>query len=645
MRIKKAIAIIIVIFLGINDAVAQLCQGSLGDPIVNITFNAGSNPGAALSAGTTFYTYFTSDCPNDGFYTVRNNTSSCFGSSWHSLAADHTGNPNGYFMLVNASLQPSPFYVDTVRGLCSNTTFEFAAWIVNMLKTSSCDGNGIKPNLTFTIERTDGTVLQTYNTGFINSGASPQWQQFGFFFTTPAGVSDIVLRIFNNSQGGCGNDLALDDITFRPCGPLITTSVDGYTSDSIIYCEDGNHSFNLRAALSTGFTNPVYQWQESADGINWTDIAGANTAVYAINFSAVTTGAYRYRLAAAEQANFPSVKCRVVSPVITIVKKTKPVTNIDITSPACEGTPVIFTASGGASYTWSGQDGSVLGEAKNTFTIQDIQLNAAGKIYVKVESAEGCSQLDSSILQVLPAPTAAVPFDSAFICTGDAVQLGASGGIGYTWSPSTGLSRTDIAGPEASPLSNTDYVVTATGSNGCTGTASIHLTVFENIKADAGPDRVIIKGEPVMLANGTGEGYYTWSPSMYLDNPSAKEPFASPPQDMDYILTAASVAGCNTDTDTVHIQVFNDIYVPNAFSPNGNGYNDTWNIPALTAFPGFELYVYNRAGNVVYQCKNNFIPWDGYYKGTVLDPGAYVYLIKLNNTKKRVLKGTLMLLR
>jgi len=67
----------------------------------------------------------------------------------------------------------------------------------------------------FQIEGTDGTVLNSYSTGNIPNLSAPSWQQFGFFFATPVGVSDIVLKIINNSPGGCGNDLALDDITFR----------------------------------------------------------------------------------------------------------------------------------------------------------------------------------------------------------------------------------------------------------------------------------------------------------------------------------------------------------------------------------------------------------------------------------------------
>src|SRR5688572_5438044 len=132
-------------FFNPHELRSQLCQGSLGDPLVNITFGSGPNPGPPLSAATTSYQFVSGDCPGDGFYTVRTNSSNCFGNSWHNLAADHTGN-QGYFMLVNASFQPSAFFLDTVRGLCGGTTYEFAAWVMNMLLPSSCASAGIQPN-------------------------------------------------------------------------------------------------------------------------------------------------------------------------------------------------------------------------------------------------------------------------------------------------------------------------------------------------------------------------------------------------------------------------------------------------------------------------------------------------------------------
>jgi hypothetical protein len=88
---------------------AQLCNGSLGDPVVNIRFDAS---GAVNVPG---YSYTSSSCPNDGSYTIVSSTSGCFGNSWHTVSSDHTG--GGYFMLVNASFQPGDFFVQTVSDL------------------------------------------------------------------------------------------------------------------------------------------------------------------------------------------------------------------------------------------------------------------------------------------------------------------------------------------------------------------------------------------------------------------------------------------------------------------------------------------------------------------------------------------------
>ncbi|HMI77918.1 MAG TPA: hypothetical protein VK484_03950, partial [Ferruginibacter sp.] len=273
MRLKF-FTIFFVMLVIINSAHAQLCQGSLGDPIVNTTFGTGTNPGPPLLAATTTYQYLPGDCPNDGYYTVRNNTTACFGNSWHTVTADHTGDPNGYFMLVNASYQPGAFYLDTVRGLCGNSTYEFAAWIMNVLLTSSCGGSGIQPDLTFRIEKTDGTLLQSYNSGNIPATATPSWKQYGFFFTTPVAATDIVLRIVNNAPGGCGNDIALDDITFRPCGPLLTATITGMPTNTASLCEGTAGSFSFSCSVSGGFSNPTFQWQERFNGGAWINIPG-----------------------------------------------------------------------------------------------------------------------------------------------------------------------------------------------------------------------------------------------------------------------------------------------------------------------------------------------------------------------------------
>ena len=283
---------------------AQVCTGGLGDPVVNITFGTAGAPDLNFPPPSA-YTYTTDKCPNDGFYTITTQTSGCFGNSWYTVNNDHTG--GGAFMLVNASYNPGDFFKTTVSALCPNTTYEFAAWVMNVLNYSS----GIKPDLTFTIETPGGVVLNSYSTGPISITGSPNWQKVGFFFTTDPANPTIILRITNNAPGGNGNDLALDDITFRPCGPATTSSVRG-GSDNNDVCEDAQPDYIFDGTVSTGYSNPIYQWQVSNDnGASWTDIPGASSLQYTRRPTAA--GDYLYRLSVAEAGNFSLPNCRVAS--------------------------------------------------------------------------------------------------------------------------------------------------------------------------------------------------------------------------------------------------------------------------------------------------------------------------------------------
>lgn len=461
---------------------AQLCNGSLGDPIVNITFGAGSNPGPQLNAIGVGYRYQSPDCPDDGEYSIRNATTACFNNTWHSLASDHTGDPQGYFMLVNASYQPSDFYVDTVRNLCANTTYEFAAWLMNVIRTP----NSIMPNITFQLEMPDGTILKKVNTGDLPVTASPQWKQYGFWFSTPPGLQTVVLRITNNAPGGIGNDIALDDITFRPCGPEVKAAIAG-DGDTLDVCEDELGTFTLQSEVVDGYNAPFYQWQISTNkGTTWTDIPGANTLTY--NAQPVGVGTYYYRLSVAERENANIKPCRVAS--------------------------------------------------------------------------------NPLVIDVHPLPL-----------------------------------------------------------------------------VDAGPDRRMIKGFPTSLS-GTVNGdnvTYAWSPALYLGDTTKLNPVVDATEDMLYTLTAETVFGC-TNRDEVKVQVANALYVPNAFSPNRDGINDTWRIPFLDPYLEAEVLVYNRYGQQVYHSNEAAVTWDGMYQHKPLPPGVYVYVIRIKKWQK-TLKGTVTIVR
>lgn len=298
---------------------AQLCTGSLGDPVVNITFGNGSGFSGFTAPG---YTYTTNTCPNDGFYTIVSTTSGCFNGSWHTVTSDHTG--GGAFMLVNASNNPGDFFVSTVTGLCPNTTYEFSSWVLNVLHRPG--GDGIMPNITFRIETPAGAVLGSYNSGDIPQTDSPVWNQYGFYFTTTSGNPDVVIRMTNNAPGGIGNDLALDDITFRPCGPSLSSFITSTATDHIDICINDQEEYDFDATLSPGFLSPVFQWQLSIDsGKTWNDIAGQSSTQFVRN--PTLAGNYWYRLTVAEAGGISIPSCRIASNVLRITIHPKPLVN------------------------------------------------------------------------------------------------------------------------------------------------------------------------------------------------------------------------------------------------------------------------------------------------------------------------------
>jgi gliding motility-associated-like protein len=214
-------------------------------------------------------------------------------------------------MLVNASYTPSDFFVATVKDLCPNTNYEFAAWIMNVLSSF-----GIKPNVTFTIEEPNGTVLQTFSTGDIQETSSPTWKQYGFYFTTPADNAEIVLRMRNNAPGGGGNDLALDDITFRPCGPIIQATMIGH-SDTVDVCQAHRERYVFNGTASSDYVDPLYQWQSSRDtGATWIDIPGATSGTY--QAEPVGPGWFGYRLSITERSSASILSCRIASTVLVV---------------------------------------------------------------------------------------------------------------------------------------------------------------------------------------------------------------------------------------------------------------------------------------------------------------------------------------
>lgn len=609
----------------------QTCTGSLGDPIININFGRGVNNIGSQIVETNYI--FKAGFPDDGQYTIIK-SSAGLNSNWHPNIVNRTPNdPDGYFMLVNADINKGIFYQTTIDNLCPNTTYEFAAWIINIMRNGT-----IRPNVRFTITN-DGLPIPggDFFTKDIPEGSATDWIKYGTVFTTPARVGTLTLKMTNENPGGFGNDLGLDDITFRPCGPTISSTINN-TSMSTNLCEGESGSFNLSSTVSSGYNDPVYQWQEFI-GTNWVNIVGETATQTTRVFTNAQPGIYQYRLAVAERANINSANCRVSSATLTVNVNAKPTPTATNSSAACEGSTVQLNVDQGVLFEWTGPNFS---STLQNPQIPNVTTANTGTYLVKVTNAAGCIATTSTQVNVLPAINANINISNTTICENQSVNLVASGGTTYTWLPAEGLSNPSIANPIASPQQTTKYTVTI--SNGaCSETEEVTITVLKNANANAGDDKKLLVGQSVVL-NGAALGdniTYLWSPTDYLDDPSKLNPVATPPTDITYTLTVQS--NCNLIFDDVFVKVYPKIEIPNTFTPNGDGINDTWNIPSISAFEKPMLQVINRNGQLVYETRNAE-PWDGKSAGKNVPVGIYYYHIYLNEDFK-LYSGWVMLTR
>ncbi|MEO8854593.1 MAG: gliding motility-associated C-terminal domain-containing protein [Ginsengibacter sp.] len=627
---------LVLLFVFSSELSAQLCTGSLGDPVVNITFGSGTNPGPPLGSLTN-YTYVTDQCPQDGYYTIANSVPNCFNNTWHSTS-DHTGDLHGYMMVVNASYNPGDFFVKKVEGLCPNTTYEFAAWIYNLLYSNACGGNGIKPNITFNIETPAGKVLQTYSTGDIPMDLG--WKQYGFFFATTTDINSVVLRMTNNAPGGCGNDILLDDITFRACGPLVSANING-SLDSVDVCTGDESVFKMHADVSSGYSDPAYQWEVSTDsGITFMNIPGA-TNVDFVRPATDSTGRFLYRLAVSQRQNMDVSSCSIYSNLVSVGVNKYPVINAK-TNGHCTGDSLLLMANDAAQFLWTGPAGFSSNE-QNPLIANTTPANN-GKYYVTGTSAKGCVSKDSTVVNLSARPLVSTGEDQE-ICEGGSVQLRSTGNniTSYQWSPAAGLSNPQVPNPVASPSQTTLYILQVANVD-CMVFDSVLVTVNINPTANAGPDKVIIKGQTATL-DGSAEGTdvnYLWTPGNNISGNTTLTPVVNPSATQSYVLNVFSGKGCKAATDSVLVKVYQQLYVPNAFTPNGDGINDTWVIETLEAYPGADVKVYDRYGQKIFDNNGQNISWDGKFKGKMQTAGAYVYIIDLKN-RTPVIKGVVYL--
>lgn len=327
--------------------------------------------------------------------------------------------------------------------------------------------------------------------------------------------------------------------------------------------------------------------------------------------------------------------------LLVLVVSVETAAQVAMPDTVCIGTNRTYKVNDAATpstYTWA-VNGVTQPGTKNDF---NITWNTAGiyTITVQEHATNGCDgDMRTGLVYVLPPPVPNAGADQV-ICFGTAATLNGSGGTVYTWSPPDYLSATNIARPVMStPFAGVyRYVLDVTNAFGCKATTkdTVNITVLKEAKLFAGNDTSIAVNQPLQLnvidVNNSGFISYLWSPSSGLNSAVVKNPVALftsliGNNGITYRITARTADGC-TATDDIKVKVFvkADIFVPNAFTPNGDGLNDVIR-PVLAGIRELKYFrVFNRYGEMVFTTSKPGEGWNGIYKGDRQNAGGFTWM-------------------
>ncbi|MES2761787.1 MAG: PKD domain-containing protein [Bacteroidota bacterium] len=233
------------------------------------------------------------------------------------------------------------------------------------------------------------------------------------------------------------------------------------------------------------------------------------------------------------------------SDIVVVNVNTPPVADAGTNTIICRGSSTTLNASGGTSYTWTPSTSLNFPNSINPVASPTITTN-----YTVAISNGTCTANDVVTVSVTPLPIANAGSDVT-ICSGASTTLSASGGTGYNWSPSTGLSSATIANPVANPTVTTDYTVTVT-NNGCSSTDVVNITITTPPTVNAGSDINVCFGSAGMF-NASGGTSYLWSPATGLSSTTVSNPIVNTTVTATYTVLISNGGCSGSDQVTVNV--------------------------------------------------------------------------------------------
>jgi gliding motility-associated-like protein len=405
------------------------------------------------------------------------------------------------------------------------------------------------------------------------------------------------------------------------------------------------------AAAAGGAGTYVYQWESSPDNITWTALAGVTTPTCAPGPVAATTYFRRCVVAGTCGTAYSNVVTITTQPLLV------PAVALPVLPAQCAGTAFTFTptptnAGSAPTYQWFVNGTAVAtGPSYTSTTLRDGDIVRVVLTPTVGFCASGPA-IATARVSLTPVLISSVKVSTSTtlpVCTGAPVAFGIDvvANIGsnpqYQWQ----VDGVNVAGATSPRFTSTTLrdgqavtlVVRSTDACGQPATATsnaVRVTVNQPVQVSAGPDKTITEGESVVL-EGTADGSYpvTWSPSQTLTFVAGNQlrPVAAPLVTTTYALSAG--AGYCGGTSLVTVTVLPRVRIPNAFSPNGDSNDDTWQIDNIEAYPNSRVLVFNRWGAKIFETTNytRSSEWRGTINGQPAPFGTYYYVITLGNGK------------
>ena len=506
--------------------------------------------------------------------------------------------------------------VDTIRVNGVNTAFAADTLI-------RCNSG----NVVFTNTSTSNEIISGYQWNFGDGNSSTDAQPTHFYAATGLYYPTLIA----STQSGC-RDTITSPVPIRVVKiPKISSSQSPNGCVPL--------TMNFSGNLLNGDTSAIkWHWAFS----NNTEASGKQLAPKIYN----TGGIYNYALSAVNSSGCVDTVWN------SFEAFSKPIINAGSDIAICQGIGQSITATGAPSFSWSPAAGLSCANCASPIATPD----SARNYTVTGTSVQGCVNTDVVRVSVKFPFVMQGGLRDTF-CIGQSGIMAVSGAASYSWSPSTGLNIATGPSVKVTPSVTTTYMVIGKDDKNCfSDTAYFPIKVYPIPTVVAGANKTINVGQTITLTPTMSADVISvkWSPTSWLVSSAPPSITVKPNMETQYTVKVSNTGGC-TATSSINIYVLcngANVFIPNTFSPNGDGANDIFYPRGTGLFTIKQARIFNRWGEEVFarysfKANDESLGWDGTNKGQKLSSDVYVYMIEIqcDNNSTLVYKGNIALVR